>query len=181
MARSRGHATQPGPRQPGPQVTTRNSPTVVSYSPTRDGRGGQDMHSRAGWICFSLLLTSIVGCSSSDVITLPDANLTGTWNATLTVTGGVQAPVGTQFTATFTIVQAGSTFTGTFSTGGGFSGSLNGTVSSQTFSLTITQGAPCPGTFTGAGTANSTVTQMTGSYSGSDCNGTLAVDFVATK
>ena len=147
------------------------------------------MRSTAGWICFSLLLTSIVGCDRSfsglldGPFTLPDANLTGTWNATLTVTGGVQAPVGTQLTATFTIAQTGSTITGTFSTGGGFSGSLSGTVSGQTFSLTITQGAPCPGTFTGAGTAPSSNTQnqMTGSYSGSDCNGTLAVDFVAPK
>ena len=145
------------------------------------------MRSTAGWICFFLLLTSIIGCPSNlgdllgGPLGLPDANLTGTWNATLTVTGGVQAPVGTQLTATFTIAQTGSTITGTFSTGGGFSGSLSGTVSGETFSLTITQGAPCPGTFTGAGTATSAVTQMAGSYAGSDCNGTLAVDFVATK
>ena len=152
------------------------------------------MRSTARWICFSLLLISTVGCPSSNLgdllggpFTLPDANLTGTWNVTLTVTGGVQAPVGTLLTATFTIAQTGSSFTGTFSTGGGFSGSLSGTISVQTFSLTITQGAPCPGTFTGAGTAANSlggsigVTQMTGSYSGSDCKGTLAVVFAATK
>ena len=155
------------------------------------------MRSTAGWICFFLLLTSIVGCGSSGDLfdgDLPpiDANLTGTWNVTLTVTGGVQAPVGTQFTQTFSIVQTGSSFTGTFSTVGGFSGSLSGTVSGQTFlgqtfslTVTLTQGPSCPGTFTGAGTASlallSSFSTMTGSYSGSDCNGTLAVDFVATK
>ena len=146
------------------------------------------MRSRTGWICFSLVLTSIVGCvgcgnsggGGNAVITRPPANLTDTWNATMTVTGGVQAPVGTQFPATLTIAQTVSSFTGTFVTAGGLSGTLSGTVLGQMFSFTINQGAPCLGTFTGSGVANSAVTQLTGSYSGSDCNGALAVDFVAT-
>ena len=125
-----------------------------------------------------------IGCnggSDGGVIGSQDANVTGTWDATITVTGGTQAPPGTQFTGVFTLAQSGSGVTGTFSTAGGLSGQISGSVSGQAFAFTISQGAPCPGSFSGSATVNGSETQLSGSYSGSDCNGTLQVSAVATK
>ena len=59
------------------------------------------------------------------------------------------------------------------------SGQISGTISGQTFSFTITQGQPCIGTFNGSAIVNGN--QLSGSYSGSDCNGTVQVDAVAFR
>lgn len=131
-----------------------------------------------------ILGTFVTGCdggSDGGMIGSQDANVTGTWDATITVTGGTQAPPGTQFTAVFTLAQSGTSVTGTFSTAGGLSGQISGSVSGQSFAFTISQGAPCPGSFAGSATVSGSETQLSGSYSGSDCNGTLQLSAVATK
>ena len=131
-------------------------------------------------VCSAVLLVSCGGGDDS-MMAPPGINVTGTWNATVTVTGGTQAPPSPQFTATFTIVQSGSSVSGTFATQGGLSGQVSGSVSGQAFSFTVNQGPPCPGTFNGSATVNASGNQFSGSYSGSDCNGTLQVTVVASK
>ena len=70
---------------------------------------------------------------------------------------------------------------GTFSTQGGLSGQIQGTVAGFSLALTISQGNPCPGTFTGNATVRSDNRQMSGSYSGSDCRGGASASFTANK
>jgi hypothetical protein len=133
---------------------------------------------------FGLAAAMALGCgggSDGGMIGSQDANVTGTWVATLTVTGGTQGPPGTQFAAVFTLAQSGTRVTGTFATAGGGSGVMSGTVAGQAFSFNVAQNAPCAGTYSGSATVNGAETQLTGGYSGSDCNGTLQISAVATK
>ena len=133
---------------------------------------------------FALAAATAFGCGGGDnggMTGSQNANVTGTWDVTSTVTGGTEAPPGTQFTAVFTLAQSGTSVTGTFSTSGGLSGQIAGSISGQAFALTISQGAPCPGSFSGSATVSGSGTQLAGSYSGSDCNGTLQVSAVATR
>lgn len=133
---------------------------------------------------YILVMISAAGCGDAAEDALassPHANLAGTWDVTLTTTGGTQGPIGTQTPAMAEIVQRARVLSGTLTMPGGLSASLDGLVTGQEFDLTVTQSAPCPGSFTGTGAANLALTRITGSYSGSDCNGALTVDFVATK
>ena len=133
----------------------------------------------AGLMIFGALLS---GCGGDDDDGMTgDVNVTGTWDAVMTVTGGTQAPAGMQFTAVLTLAQSGSSVTGTFRTEGGLSGQVSGSVSGQFLSFTLSQGYPCSGTFRGSGTVNDLGTRFPGSYSGSDCHGTLEASVVATK
>ncbi len=113
----------------------------------------------------------------------PDnASVAGTWDIVVTITGGTQGPVGTQFSATFTLAGSGTHVTGTFATVGGLSGQITGSVSGQVFTFSVAQGQPCPGTFNGSSTVSSSGATMSGSYSGSDsCAGALSSTFTGTK
>jgi hypothetical protein len=106
-------------------------------------------------------------------------DLTGTWDALMTVTGGTQAPIGFEWTAVYTVVQTGSTVSGTFETDMGLSGEVSGSVFGDQVSMTINQGPICPGTFHGS--ARVKRKKMIGTYSGSDSNGTLEASFTAFK
>jgi hypothetical protein len=120
---------------------------------------------------------------------LPVADVDGTWLARGSVTGGTQDPVGRgtqdpvgrKFKLVLTMVQVGSVVTGTVMDAGGFESDMTGTVDGQTLTFTLSQGKPCAGSFTGAGTASDGDTVLTGSYSGTDCNGTFSADFTAAK
>jgi hypothetical protein len=133
---------------------------------------------------FGMAAAIALGCgggSDGGMTGSQNANVTGTWDVTIAVTGGTQAPPGSQFTAVFTLAQSGSTVTGTFSTAGGLSGQISGSVSGQAFAFAILQGTPCLGSFSGTATVSGSGTQISGSYFGSDCNGTLQVSAVATN
>jgi hypothetical protein len=106
-------------------------------------------------------------------------DLTGTWDALMTVTGGTQAPIGFEWTAVITVVQTGSTVSGKFETDMGLSGDISGSVLGDMVSMTINQGPIFPGTFHGS--AKVTRKKMIGTYSGSDTNGTLEASFTASK
>ena len=143
---------------------------------------------RARWIAVVLLVGLTLsacgggGGGTQDSIPLPD--LTGTWDAVMTVTGGTQLPPGASFTAVLTLVQLGSGATGTFLTSDGLGGDMTGTVRPDglVIDFTIAQANPCPGSFGGFASANSPSGMvLAGQYSGADCNGTLAAEFVATK
>jgi hypothetical protein len=109
----------------------------------------------------------------------PTVDITGTWDASMTATGGTQLPVGSRWTVVLTAIQSGSAVSGTFSTAGGLVGQASGTVSGDDISFTVTQGPVCAGTFNGFGLVNGN--QMSGTYSGADCHGTLQASFTATK
>ena len=133
---------------------------------------------------FGLAAAVALGCGGGgdDGLTgTQDVNVTGTWDAIVTVTGGTQLPEGTEFGAVLVITQSGTTATGTSVAEGGFVGQLSGTISGRSLEFTITQGDPCPGSFSGTATVNGSNTRMSGSYSGSDCNGSLQATLVATK
>jgi len=109
-------------------------------------------------------------------------DVTGTWNVTFTVTdGGGVVPTGQQYSGTLMLVQTGMDVTGSFPTPGGSTADLQGMVVGQTLTFTITELDPCPGTATGMGTIDAAFNRIDGSSSGTDCNGTVAADFVATR
>lgn len=110
-----------------------------------------------------------------------NTNVTGTWDGQVTVTGGSQLAAGTRFTVIVTLAQSGNMVSGTFATEGGASGQLSGSVSGQALSFAIAQGPPCAGTFDGSAAVSTANTQMSGAYSGSDCNGTLQANFTASR
>jgi hypothetical protein len=133
-------------------------------------------------IAFAVLLAAATGCGSdADSVTGTTPDVHGTWTATMTATGGTQAPSGTQFTVTLELVQAGADIVGTYSAEGGATGIVTGSISGQTVTLSATQSPPCDGTYDSVGTMNASSTSMSGTYSGSDCFGTLTATFTATK
>jgi hypothetical protein len=112
----------------------------------------------------------------------PTVDITGTWDASIIATGGTAVPVGFQQSGVMTMIQSGSTASGTFSTTLGGVGQISGTVSGDEFSFTAINQAPnCPGTFNGISMANATGDQMSGTYAGSDCLGTYQASFTASK
>jgi hypothetical protein len=95
-------------------------------------------------------------------------NLAGTWTATF------RSSLVPQANGTLTLVQSGTTLSGTYTvptTGAG--GSVSGTVSGQTAKFTLTQTGPpgCTGTFTGHAVIMSPPEVLFYFYSGSDCLG----------
>ena len=108
--------------------------------------------------------------------------VTGTWDVSVTVTGGTAAAVGEVGTAVATLDQAAGIVSGTFLFDDGDSGNVTGIISGQTFSFDVEQTDPlCPGSFSGLATVLGSNRQMAGRYSGSSCGGTLEADLDATR
>jgi len=120
------------------------------------------------------------GSSNSPAPVPPTVDVTGTWDVSITSTGGNQVPVGSHWTAIITTVQTGSSASGTFVTSGG-GGQVSGSVSGDDLDMTIAQTSPCAGTYHGIGMVNAASNLMSGTYSGADCYGTLETSFTATK
>ncbi|MBN2201092.1 hypothetical protein JW777_03995 [bacterium] len=146
---------------------------------------------KSGFILLSLaVFTAVLSCGSqsdkgtgptdqTDCTDPPAYNLSGTWSMNVTVTGGSQLQAGTQFEVMAVIAQAdGGEFTGSTQTEGGLTAELSGKVCGSDIVFTLTQNAPCAGTFRGTGSLQNGFF-FTGSYSGKDCNGTLAADVEA--
>jgi len=111
----------------------------------------------------------------------PTVDVTGTWDLLMTSTGGTAVPVGYQWTTVLTVVQSGSTVSGTFISSGGLGGEVSGSISVDDFSFTSHQGPVCAGTFQGFGMVNASGDQVSGTYSGGDCDGTLQASFTGSK
>ena len=129
----------------------------------------------------------LVGCggggggSSSPAPIPPTVNVTGTWDTSIAAIGGTQVPVGYRWTAVISGIQSGSSLSGTMSSSGGFVGQLSGSISGDDIEFTSIQEPICPGTFHGIAMVNAAGNQMSGTYSGADCSGTLHASFTATK
>ena len=134
-----------------------------------------------------LTVAVIISCSkdngndSNPVAPLAPADISGKWIVTVTVTGGEQMPVGTEYYVIFTYAQSGNNITGNYITEGGLTGQITGTVNGRNFTFTLTQNNPYPGTFSGSGTVNESEDQISGSYTGSDTNGTNEAEFTAVE
>src|SRR4030066_360457 len=74
----------------------------------------------------------------------PTVDITGTWDASMTVIGGdTSLPVGFHWTGVFTVIQSDSSVSGTFSPPVGGVGEISGPVSGDDASFTSTQGPFC--------------------------------------
>lgn len=143
---------------------------------------------KPGLVLFSLAVLAVSlscgkkstgGSDDSGCDTPPDFVLSGTWTMNVTVTGGSQLPRGTQFTATVEFQQSDDgEIAGTTRAEGGLTANLTGRVCGSEIEFTLTQNAPCPGTFRGTGILQNGF-HFTGSYSGRDCNGTMEADVEA--
>lgn len=95
-----------------------------------------------------LLLATLAACGGGDSATPPSAsvNATGTWH------GSYNSTVFGAQTMTLNIQQNGSALTGTYSSSTGATGTISGSVSGNTASVTITVTTPgCGGHFDGTG------------------------------
>ena len=111
-------------------------------------------------------------------------NVTGTWDAVVTVIDSTGVPTGTEFNATFTLTQSDTDVTGTFAAEGGVRGELTGGFfSNRRFSFHVAQDQPCPGNINGSANVlqSDTDAMEGGSYSSVDCGGRLDTRFVATR
>lgn len=79
------------------------------------------------------------------------------------------------------IIQEGSSISGTFVVDNGGSGNPSGRVSGSSISFNVDQQNPCDGSYSGSGSISEGASEISGSYSGSDCNGTLQADLDAVK
>jgi hypothetical protein len=112
----------------------------------------------------------------------PTVEVTGTWDASMTVIGGdTTVPVGYHWTGVLTVIQSGSAVSGTFSTSVGGVGQISGTVSGDEASFTSTPGPFCAGMFNCFVMVDAAGDQMSGTYSGADCDGTLQALITAVK
>lgn len=131
----------------------------------------------SGSDCYGFAAGTVDGSKQYGAGSVPQntANVTGTWVTTLTIAG-----LG-QVSASITMIQSGTSVTGTGAITGYGLGSLTGSVSGQNLSFTIHEFEPCPGTFTGGATISGNNSQATGSGSGADCAGTFTASISATK
>jgi hypothetical protein len=135
-------------------------------------------------LSFILALLAVAGLSachksgSSDSSPLPSGNfpdIAGSYSGTFT-------PVQASTTnLSMTLVQSGTSLTGTFSAvNGAVSGNItSGTVALDTFVATVTQTQPCSGSFNINGNVNEPI--LSGTISGSNCGGATSGTFTATK
>lgn len=130
---------------------------------------------------------AMLACGDGTTVpTLTVVDLAGSYSG---LASGTDA--GTPFTSqpvNVTISQSGRTLTGTWATLAS-SGTLNGTAGrepspgtfcSSCFSFSLTQTAPCNGIFMGIGNApsqNNIAIQLTGSYTGTYCGGSVTAQF----
>lgn len=76
----------------------------------------------------------------------------------------------------FSLSQTGSSVTGTFNlNSGSVVGTISGSVTDTLFSFTLTEPAPCAGTFKGSAVLNKE--KLEGNFKGTDCDGTFEGTF----
>ena len=131
----------------------------------------------------ALLLSYGCGGGGDSVADTP-VDLNGSSLGVAVVTGGTAYPPNASYPIVFDLVQSGNTVTGEYgtgATGSDTSGTVVGTVSGRTFSFTLTEDAPCDGTFTGSATVSSSSISFSGAYSGDDCSGMTQASISASK
>jgi len=105
--------------------------------------------------------------------------LSGTYTGE--ITGNTQGRVFTM-RITFTIVQSGDQIVGTWTTSGGTAGAVKGIIGETGIREWIArQVQPCAGEFGGVAVIEAGGDKLTGSYVGSDCNGSLTASFVVVR
>ena len=139
-------------------------------------------------ICFLIIANCGGGGgdgNSDSSPTPPSANVTGTWDANMIVTGGNRLPIGFVVIAVMNLDQSGSNISGTIENLYDIEpkvpiGNLTGTISGDELTITIEQGSGCMGTFSINAWMSGTNDSMSGDYSGEDCHGTMQAMFLAT-
>ena len=125
-----------------------------------------------------MLLILLISCKQ-----IGDDNNKVDVNGTYTgIVEGTQEGVPFSTSTTMTLSQSGDDVTGTWTTGGGSSGTLSGTISGDKIgTFVLNQTNPCPGTFTGTATIHNKGERITGGYNGNDCAGTTTASFDVSK
>jgi hypothetical protein len=107
------------------------------------------------------------------------AGLTGTYTGEITGTARGQAA---SIRVTFTLVQNGDNVVGVWTTTGGTSGTVSGTVQEGRISaFRAKQVNPCEGDLTGAAVIEDSGARLRGSYAGDDCTGHVTASFVVNR
>ncbi|MBN1998561.1 fibrobacter succinogenes major paralogous domain-containing protein [candidate division KSB1 bacterium] len=110
----------------------------------------------------------------------PACDMSGVWDIVLFVTGGNQMPTRTPFQATLVLKQTEKgNVAGTIAVEPGLTNQLTGKVYGTDFNFEILQNEPCTGQFQLSGTVTEDTTEISGTYSGEDCLGTLRADFAS--
>jgi len=149
-----------------------------------------------------LVATALMLAACGDVnITGPDiapggwaatsraADVSGTWDVTITVIEGTMLPPGSRITGVLTLTQtapgAGQLFPevkGSLTMDPGLGGKVSGRLMSSGLFLSLQHESPCEGEFRTAAGVSEDGQRLSGEVSGSDCNGSIdEADFVARR
>ena len=147
-----GHGTRRG-------LTTSAEVSTLGLTPAPLGGLMRTLTRPIAWLV--LLIGLVVGCGDSDS-SGPSVSLTGTYNGTQTFTTGSRS--GSTVSLSLSLIQNGSSITGSYSNGAGDSGSFTGTLS----------GLSLNGTAQSAVSGSSCAFQGTSDSIGVTINGTIA-------
>lgn len=107
------------------------------------------------------------------------AGLSGTFSGDIVAKAGQQT---FSMRITFTIVQTGDQLAGAWNTTAATSGTVSGTVGGTAITgFRARQHNPCEGEFVGAAVIEGNGTRLRGSYTGTDCVGSVTASFVVDR
>jgi len=107
----------------------------------------------------------------------PEINVTGTYMGNFTATS---AP-GVTYEGVFQLTQSGAQVTGILATNAGRSANISGSISGSRITATFTYTAGCTGSASTIADVSSSGTQLSGTYTSTDCLGTYAGGYSLTK
>lgn len=99
------------------------------------------------------------------------ANLQGQWSGAVTSGQNV-------VNVALSLTQSGTAITGDWATTAQ-SGTASGNVNGTTFTFTLTETVPCPGSYSGSGNVSGNT--LSASYAGSDCHGQINASGALTR
>ena len=133
---------------------------------------------RLGLLIGSLFL--FPGCggdSPTEAATGSQVNVTGTFIGSYTAT----LSPGVTYEGVLQLTQSGSQVTGTLTTTAGRSANLSGSISGSRITATFTYTDGCAGSASTTADVSSSGTQLSGTYTTTDCLGTYAGGYSLTK
>ena len=127
-------------------------------------------------IRYSALTAVLLLAACGDGGTGPEINVTGTYIGNYTATS---AP-GVVYEGVFQLTQSGSQVTGTIVTNTGRSANLSGSISGSRITATFTYTDGCAGSASTTIDISNSGTQLSGTYTATDCTGTYSGGYSLT-
>jgi hypothetical protein len=128
-------------------------------------------------IRYSALTAVLLLAACGDGGTGPEINVTGTYIGNYTAT----SDPGVTYEGVLQLTQSGSQVTGTLATNSGRSANISGSISGSRITATFTYTDGCAGSASTTIDISNSGTQLSGTYTATDCTGTYAGGYSLTK